>query len=174
MVFQYTSGIETSKKFKIMYKKFSSFLIILILLVISCKNQNNGNELLVPEEKNAVKEDLTIDTLNLDITKITDQLQGKWRENEYPHRTAEFMNSTVKFVEEGIQSKPAFEKFAVGQDCQFSNNNIKDLKAGTIILNLPESNRCEKLKVSNDTLILSGFSTNTNKDYNIVYLKTKR
>lgn len=76
-------------------------------------------------------------------------------------------------MEEGTDGKPKFEKFEVSEDCPFDNNNIRDLQSGDVILALPETNRCEILMVSNDTLILSGFSSNTNEDYNIIYLKLR-
>lgn len=156
--------------------KIKFFLAILTVFVISCKNQNKENELnnskqneIVTEEKQETK----IEISKIDKIKIIEQLQGKWKESEYPYRTAEFGSSTVKFVEEGTENKPIFEKFEISENCQFDNNNIKNLKTSDIILSLPETKRCEKLKVSNDTLTLSGFSTNTNEDYNIIYLKLK-
>lgn len=156
--------------------KIKSLLIILIALIASCKSQNKENnssnstqdEILVEEIQETKIEDTKIDKI-----KITEQLQGKWKEIEYPYRTAEFVRSTVKFVEEGTVNPPKFEKFEVSEDCQFDNNNIRDLKSGDVILTLPETTRCEKLMVSNDTLTLSGFSTNSNEDYHIIYLKLK-
>lgn len=109
----------------------------------------------------------------IDTIKMIEQLQGKWKEAEYPYRTVEFVRSTVKFVEEGVERKPIFEKFEISENCRFDNNNIKDLKTSDIILSLPESKRCEKLKVSNDTLTFSGFKAYTGEDYNIIYLKLK-
>jgi len=50
-------------------------------------------------------------------------------------------------------------------------NNIKEVDKNTIILSLTEEQRCEKLKIENETLILSGYSTNTEADYKIVYKK---
>lgn len=151
-------------------------LIILVVLIISCKNQNKGNELPNSEQNEIVteeKQETKMEKIEIDTIKIIEQLQGKWKEIEYPYRTAEFVSSTVKFVEEGTVNKPEFEKFELSEDCPFDNNNIRDIKSGDIILTLPETNRCEKLKVSSDTLILSGFSTNTNEDYNIIYLNLK-
>ncbi|MFZ6665374.1 hypothetical protein [Peijinzhouia sedimentorum] len=149
--------------------KIKSLLIILIVLIASCKSQNKENN-----SSNSTQDEILVEEIQetkIDKIKITEQLQGKWKEIEYPYRTAEFVRSTVKFVEEGTVNPPKFEKFEISEDCQFDNNNIRDLKSGDVILTLPETTRCEKLMVSNDTLTLSGFSTNSNDDYHIVYLK---
>lgn len=156
--------------------KVKSCLIILSVFLIACTNQNQEREVSNSEQSvilNEGKQQTNIEEAQIDKTNIIGQLQGKWKENEYPYRTVEFASSRVKFLEEGTQNKPKFEKFELSEDCQFDNNNIRDLKSNDIVLSLPETNRCEKLKVSNDTLTLSGFSTNTNVDYNITYLKLK-
>ncbi len=154
--------------------KIKSFFLILTVFIFSCKNENKTNDLqnsqnseIVKEEKKVTKEEVS----NPDNAKIIEQLQGKWKENEYPFRTAEFKNSTVKFIEEGIPNEPEFEKFEISQNCQFDNSNIQDLKLTDIILILPEKKFCQKLAVSKDTLILSGYSTNSSKEYKITYLK---
>lgn len=156
--------------------KTTSFLIILTVIIISCKNKNKENALPNSEQKEIPGKETQEnqpEKIKIDKNKIMEQLQGKWKELEYPFRTAEFVRSTVKFVEEGTANKPKFENFEVSEDCKFDNNNIRNLKSSDIILTLPETKRCEKLKVSNDTLTLSGFSTNNKEDYNIVYLKLK-
>ncbi|WP_192349925.1 hypothetical protein [Algoriphagus sp. Y33] len=147
--------------------KSNPILIILIVLILSCKNQNKENGSSSHQQYEIAEKD----NQGIEKDKIIEQLQGKWKEIEYPYRTAEFEESTVKFVEEGTQYNPKFEKFEVAENCQFDNNNIRDLKPNDVILTLPETARCEKLMVSNDTLTLSGFSTNTNEDYTIIYLK---
>jgi len=156
--------------------KINSFLIILTFFIVSCKHKNSENKLPNAEQNETLEEENQeneMEKIKMLRRKTIEQLQGKWKEIEYPYRTAEFVRSTVKFVEEGTANKPKFENFEVSEDCQFDNNNIRDLKSGDIILTLPETKRCEKLKVSKDTLILSGFSTNIKEDYNIVYLKLK-
>lgn len=106
--------------------KFKSFLIILVVLIASCNNQNKENEL-PNSENNAIFEkenqEPEIEKAKIDKPKIIDQLQGKWKEHEYPYRTAEFVRSTVKFVEEGTDSNPKFEKFEVSVDCPKTRNN---------------------------------------------------
>ncbi|WP_373550053.1 hypothetical protein [Haliscomenobacter sp.] len=156
--------------------KIKSFLIILMVFIVSCKNKNRENELPNSEQNELLRkenQENEIEKIKMAKSKTMEQLQGKWKEIEYPYRTAEFVSSTVKFVEEGTENKPKFENFEVSENCHFDNNNIRDLKSGDIILTLPETKRCEKLKVSNDTLTLSGFSTNNNGDYNIIYKKLK-
>ncbi len=156
--------------------KIKSCLIILSVLLISCNNQNQESEVSGSEDNEILskgKQEPIIEEMIIDTAKIIDQLQGKWKEIEYPYRTAEFASSTVKFLEEGTQSKAKFEIFELSDNCQFDNNNIRDLKSGDVILRLPENSRCEKLKVSNDTLTFSGFSTNSKEDYNIIYVKIK-
>lgn len=153
-----------------------SLIILLVVLMISCKNQPNQNESPNAEPSEIVRKD-TQETIavktTIDTNSIIEQLQGKWKEVAYPYRTAGFLNSTVKFVEEGTESKPKFEKFEVSEGCRYDNNNIRDLQSGDVILILPETRRCEKLNVSKDTLTLSGFSTNTNEEYNIIYSKSE-
>lgn len=152
--------------------KIKHLLIILIVLIISCKNQNKENELGNSEPNEIVqKKETNLDKTKIDTIKIIEKLQGEWKENEYPYRRAQFENSTVKFIQEGMAIKPEFEKFEVSLDCQFDNNNIKDIKSSDIILALPENKRCEKINVSKDTLTFSGFSANTNQEYTIIYLK---
>src|SRR5690606_20107174 len=154
--------------------KIKLSFIILAFLVISCQNQEKQNELPPSDQLENVKEnkkESEIEESKIDVSKIIDQLQGKWKEIEYPYRTAEFVQSTVKFVEEGIVNEPKFENFELSKTCSFNNNNMIDIKPNDIILTLLESNRCEKLRVSNDTLTLTGFSTNTNEDYFIIYKK---
>ncbi|WP_214653019.1 hypothetical protein [Mucilaginibacter segetis] len=102
------------------------------------------------------------------------KLQGKWKETEYPFRWVEFKDSTVKFTEEGVAKKPEFEKFKLSAKCPFDVNNIKELKPGDVFIVMDRNQTCQKIDVSDDTLTFSGFSTNTNKDYAIVYKKVSQ
>lgn len=158
----------------IMFVKSNLLLFIVFALLTSCKNQSTENESTLPEIKDTASmmtNETNLKPVIIDTAKIAEQLQGKWKEIEFPYRTADFKNSTVKFIEEGTVNPPKFEKFEVSAECPFDNNNIRNLSPSDIILTLEENQRCEKLEVSGDTLRLSGFSTNTNEDYNIVYLK---
>ena len=159
-----------------MKNKINYSFLIIILLVFSCKNQNKNNKLphsddkeIITEQKSVMKDTMT----NLRKDEIIEKLQGEWIESEYPYRKVEFLNSTVKFVEEGTPKEPEFEKFEFSKNCQFDNNNIKNLKASDIVLNLLESKRCEKLSIEKDTLILYGYSTNTKENYQISYQRKK-
>ncbi|GAA5042801.1 hypothetical protein GCM10011506_45670 [Marivirga lumbricoides] len=160
-----------------MNNKTNYFFLLITFFIFSCKNQNKENDLsnsneneIIEEQKNETKEEAP--TLNK--VEIIEQLQGEWKESAYPYRTAEFVNSTVKFIEEGIPNAPEFEPFELSKNCQFDNSNIKDLEANDIILILPENKRCEKLSISEDTLILYGYSTNTKDNYEILYLREKK
>jgi hypothetical protein len=158
-----------------MNKPIAHLSIILMVLMLSCTNRNKETKTQTNVQDTIVQSD----DLNLVIEKsidnnlIIEQLQGKWKEIEYPFRSAEFVNSTVKFIEEGTAGNPDFEAYEISEKCSFENNNIRDLISGDIILNLPENSRCEKLKVENDTLTLSGFSSNTNENYSIRYQRMK-
>ncbi|MBK7427300.1 MAG: hypothetical protein IPI60_09890 [Saprospiraceae bacterium] len=131
-----------------------SLLMILLSLTISCTNQNrekpsSNNEADGIEQNETPNPDPYESSINKNLT--IGQLQGKWKEIEYPYRSAEFVNSTVKFIEEGTSGDPAFEVFEISENCLYDNNNIRDLSTGDIILTVPETTRCEKLKVENDT-----------------------
>jgi len=157
-------------------KKINIFLIVLAVLVISCKNKTAELNVESPEKNDVSSETIEETEINIseiNTNKIIEQLQGKWKENEYPYRAIEFKESTAKYTEEGISEQLKFKKFEILDKCLFNANNIKNLNSGDIILSLPEAERCEKLEITHDTLILSGFSTNTKKDYHIVYLKEK-
>ena len=149
----------------------TTLLIVFIAMIISCKNttQEQRSEFLEKDELITETQEPEVGLSESERIKIIENLQGKWKETEYPYRTAEFKNATVKFIEEGIVEEPKFQTFEIVSQCPFSVNNIKNVKPGEAILALPETQRCEKLKISNDSLILSGFSTNSNENYSIIY-----
>ena len=156
-----------------MHLQTKGFLTILSILVLSCTHQNKENNATQQQTRTKEKLETSMAIPETERMKIMDHLQGKWKEAAYPYRTAEFLHSTVQFIEEGTENKPVFEKFEISENCPFDNNNIKDIKTGEIMLSLPETKRCEKLKIAGDTLILHGFSANTGEDYNILYLRLK-
>lgn len=151
--------------------KTTPILIVFIVMMISCKNKTQEQQSEGFENNEVITEtqEPEVGFSETERVKIIENLQGKWKETEYPYRTAEFKNATVKFIEEGIVEEPKFQTFEIVAQCPFSVNNIKNIKPGEAILALPETQRCEKLKISNDSLILSGFSTNSNEDYTIIY-----
>lgn len=155
--------------------QFAHLTFTLLVLMLSCTNgkeetgnQNNEQDTIVHQ----VNPNLEIEK-SIEKNLVIEQLQGQWKEIEYPFRTAEFVNTNVKFIEEGTEGNPAFEAYEIAENCTFENNNIKDLVSGDIILSLPDTRRCEKLRIASDTLSLSGFSTHTNENYNIIYLRVK-
>ena len=146
-------------------------LIIFTVLIISCKESNSesntGNS-----ENTEIKNEGTEPVISeIASQNIIENLQGEWKEPEYPFRMAEFKNATVKFTEEGVAEKPGFQEFKILSRCPFDTNNIKTTKAGDIFIVIAEDKRCEKLKISNDTLTLMGFNISTNSEYQIYYKK---
>lgn len=149
-------------------------IIIISLSMLSCEKAATATTV-DQSEKNVGSTTADRSTENTDLesekSTLEKSLQGKWKENVYPFRTVEFLNSTVKFVEEGTENDPIFERYELGTHCPFENTNIKnnDLK---MLLILPEKSLCENVAVSKDTLIVSGYSTNTKSDYKILYLRS--
>ncbi|MDR6300031.1 hypothetical protein [Mesonia maritima] len=142
-------------------------LICLTISMISCKNKNSKSE---KENEKGVNSEFKS---SVDEEKITEQLQGNWKETEYPFRKVEFKKSMVKFTEEGMVEEPSFEKFQISTECPFDVRNIKNTEADDIFIVLEKNNRCEKLKISNDSLIISGYNVATKNNYRIFYKKEK-
>lgn len=152
--------------------KIKLSLTFFALMILSCNSNSRDSETsTVEKEEIEEKEKQETEESILEKDNLISQLQGKWKEIDYPFRTVEFENSTVKLIEEGIADDPKFERFELSQKCLYENNNIREINPNDIILTFVESKRCEKLKVSNDTLTLNGFSTNTNIYYYIIFLK---
>lgn len=146
------------------------FLLLVSGMVIACKNKNpEANP--EPERKNIEKSKIETNFQAIDKTEFINDLQGIWKETAYPFRKAEFKDSEVKFTEEGITEKPQFKTFEISQECSFENNNIRDVSLYELIIRIPEDERCEKIKISNDSLILSGYNVASENDYHIVYMK---
>lgn len=159
-----------------MLMKFKGYALgfLLTIFFISCDNgkkeaNTKNSELNIKKTSQVTKNEIT----TIDSDSIIKNLQGEWRESEYPFRMAHFKNTTVKFTEEGVVEEPTFREFKISQDCPFEVNNIKNARSNDIFLILMEARTCEILKVSNGTLTLSGFSVNTNHDYKIVYSKVE-
>ncbi len=157
-----------------MYTKFKVYVLgfLLILIFNSCNNESEGTDVKDPGLKS---KDTTAEMKNEVTTKehdlIIKKLQGNWKETEYPFRTAQFKNTTVKFTEEGVAAEPAFREFRISQDCPFKVNNIKNARTNDLFLVMAEAGTCEILMVSNDTLTLSGFNESSNSEYKIIYSK---
>jgi len=147
---------------------------LLLVCVFACKDATKkSDEHQSPKNESAIEQ--TDDEANfsslLNKDEVVKNIQGKWKESEYPYRMMEISGQEVKFTEEGVVEPPTFKAFEISNKCPFQVNNIKEVDKNTIILSLTEEQRCEKLKIENETLILSGYSTNTEADYKIVYKK---
>lgn len=153
------------------YKIFAlGFLLTNLLL--SCKNVKEESGTYNPEiNTTETSQDLENEISTGDREVIIKKLQGDWKEPEYPFRVAQFNDTLVKFIEEGVVEEPEFQEYKISTACPFEVNNIKNVAPDDIILVLVEAGTCEKLQVSNNTLILSGFSVNTGSEYRIVYKK---
>ena len=152
--------------------KFCALSFLLTMILFSCKNG----------KKDVILQDIEINEADasrkinneisaIDRESIIENLQGKWKEIEYPFREAHFENTTVKFIEEGVAGEPAFREFTISKDCPFDVNNIKNAGDDDIFLIIPGTSTCEIINVSKDTLTLSGFNVSSNIDYHIIYKK---
>jgi len=88
-----------------------AFILLMLTLLLSCKEKENNES--ISNQNNSQTKEIQIenDSPSIDTTEIIKKLQGMWKEAEYPYRRAQFRNSTVKFVEEGVPENPAFKKF---------------------------------------------------------------
>lgn len=146
--------------------------MLFTVLLMSCSNTEKETDAKVIElDSNKTSQKRNNVTTTFDSASIVNKLQGKWKESEYPFRVAHFKNTTVKFNEEGIEKEPAFREFKISKDCPFDVNNIKNAQSEDIFLVMAEAKSCEILKVSNNTLTLSGFNASNGNDYKIVYSK---
>jgi PBP1b-binding outer membrane lipoprotein LpoB len=152
--------------------KVYSFGLLLTIFLISCSDTKKEPEAKIPEfdNKEASQQKKSVTTL-IDSTGMINKLQGKWKESEYPFRAAHFINTTVKFNEEGAEREPTFREFKISKNCPFEVNNIKNAQSEDVFLVIIEAKSCEILKVSNTTLTLSGFNISNGQDYKLVYSK---
>lgn len=152
--------------------KIYALSLLLTMMLFSCKN-NEGD---VTLEDIEINEADTTREMNSEISaiereNIIENLQGKWKETEYPFREAHFVNTTVKFIEEGVAEEPAFREYTISKDCPFEVNNIKNAGDDDIFIIIPGTSTCEIINVSGDTLTLTGFNVSSNSDYHIIYKK---
>lgn len=155
-------------------KSVTAPMLILSLVLFSCQKSGTKEPVIHPDSQAVHTTEVSATENNTSDNEqriLSTSLAGKWKETTYPYRTAEFTGSTVKFVEEGTEHDPQFEKYELGNHCKFENNNIKETRS--VLLILPEARRCEQIAVSGDTLTLSGYSTNTKDDYKITYVRIK-
>ena len=156
--------------------KINICLILITLLVLSCKNKTEEPNLKISEENEVsttnpeTSQKAKINSSAVNSTEMIERLQGEWREPEYPFRRAEFENSTVKFTEEGLVEEPKFEEFEISEQCHF-DSEAEDIKSTDPFIVMLDDKTCQRIKISNDTLTFSGFSSNTNSTYHITYKK---
>ena len=156
--------------------KIKSFAVSLLLTVmlVSCTNGKQEAAVDDKEPGNAeIPGQINNDINTINSNNIIQNLQGKWKELEYPFRQAHFVNNTVKFIEEGIADEPAFVEYTISKNCPLQVNNLKNAGEDDIFLVMAEAGTCEILKVSNDTLTLSGFNVSSKSDYQIIYKKVE-
>lgn len=152
--------------------KFFAVCLLLTVMLVSCTNGKQEAAVDDKEPGNAeIPGQINNDLNTINTNNIIQNLQGKWKETEYPFREAHFDNTTVKFIEEGIADEPAYVEFTISKECPFKVNNKKNAGDDDIFLLMAEARTCEILKVSNDTLTLSGFNVSSNRDYQIMYKK---
>ena len=149
--------------------KLPNFIIVALLAVtlFSCKDKEN--ELTDTETETPAAETTVPETVSIDTGTLIENLQGKWKEAEYPYRTAEFKGAEVKFVEEGVVDPPKFEAYQVATTCPGMEENANNSTPDAVYFYLPQNKLCQKISVDDETLTLSG----TTQDYKIVYQKEK-
>lgn len=154
--------------------KFCALSFLLTMIFFSCKNGEKDVILQDIETNEAdASRKMNNEISAIDRETIIENLQGKWKETEYPFREAHFENTTVKFIEEGVAEEPAFLKYTISKECPFEVNNIKNASGDDLFLVMADASTCEILNVSGDTLTLSGFNVSSESDYNIIYKKVE-
>ncbi len=154
--------------------KIFSLGFLLTSLLFSCKDAREESDTENPELKaTETAQEFENEISPLDREALIKDLQGNWREPKYPFRLATFKDTLVKFIEEGLVEEPEFRRYKISRQCPFEVNNIKNPGPDDMMLVMVEAGSCEKLQIFNDTLTLSGFSTNTGEDYRIVYKKVE-
>lgn len=152
------------------FKFFFSSLILTILL-ISCRNSTEQPATQKFEKNNTtITQDHPIQT---DTTGIHKTLQGIWKESEYPYRQLHFENNLVKFTEEGVIEEPMFREFKILRECPFDVNNIKTTRPEDIFLVVIDEGTCERLRIANNFLSLSGFNISTQTEYSMAFEKVE-
>ncbi|QQX77161.1 MULTISPECIES: hypothetical protein [Aequorivita] len=142
-----------------------AILLLLTAIIVSCKNKKEESK----ETETPITETTTPETVMRDTVAIIENLQGKWKEAEYPYRTAEFKGAEVKFVEEGVVEPPKFEAYQIATTCPARQESANKIAPELVYFYLPENKLCQKISVADGKLTLSG----TTQDYRIVYERVK-
>lgn|SRR5690606_27808029 len=114
-----------------------------------------------------------IEIPDLDTAELIQHLQGVWRDPEYPFNRVEFQTSTLKMVEEGVAEPARFQPFTLGHRCPHDVTNMDNAQPNDTILIWEESNRCEKLTIQADTLVLSGYNPHSETMYSMDYVRVQ-
>ncbi|HLT93819.1 MAG TPA: hypothetical protein VKZ56_04620 [Membranihabitans sp.] len=114
-----------------------------------------------------------IEIPDLDTVELIQHLQGIWRDPEYPFNRVEFQASTLKMVEEGVAEPARFQPFALGHRCPHHVTNMDKAQPNDTILIWEESDRCEKLTIRADTLVLSGYNPHSETIYSMDYVRVQ-
>lgn len=145
---------------------------LFILLLFSCRNTGEESYSDNSEKiSTGTPQDFQNEISSTEREAMINELQGTWKEPEYPFGEAQFRDTLVKFIEEGVVEAPRFRQYRLSRECPFEVNNIKNTVPDDVILVVAGAETCEKLAISNDTLTLSGFSAHTGEDYSRIYLK---
>ncbi|HSN59315.1 MAG TPA: hypothetical protein VLR49_00155 [Ferruginibacter sp.] len=151
---------------------FCPSALLLSMMLLSCNNnKEDSNTENIDTKKTEPASLINNDISAIERDSIFKILQGKWKESEYPFRQVQFTNTSVKFIEEGVQAEPTFKEYNISRNCPYKVNNIKNAGTNEMFLVMVEAGTCEILKTSNNTLTLSGFNVSTNSGYNIIYKK---
>lgn len=151
--------------------KFRYVLLLIFISIISCKGKDSENVDTNIDSTNTETTTKNKSESNINITEIIENLQGEWKEKDYPFRSVIFEGYKIKFIEEGVSEDLVFKKYKITNECIYKTNNIKNISPQDLILIIPEDERCEKINISKDTLIFSGFNVSSGSDYKIVYIK---
>lgn len=148
--------------------------IYTILALGSCINDASDQSSETKDENSTGDESIEvvgIDIPDLDTVKLIQLLQGVWRDTEYPYNRAEFQQSTLKMVEEGVAEPARFQSFTLGHRCPHDVPNMEKIQLNDTILIWEESDRCEKLTIRSDTLTLSGYNAHSETMYSMDYVR---
>lgn len=152
------------------------FQTLFTVLIFSCTNQSSDSttdESKTNPAENGALEVTGIEIPDIDTLALIQNLQGVWREPEYPFNRVEFKNTTVRMVEEGVAEPSVFRPFSLSHLCPYDVNNMEKSQLTDTILVIEDADRCEKLSFSRDSLILSGYNPHSQSIYRIDYVRVQ-
>src|SRR5690606_10401939 len=152
------------------------FQTLFTVLIFSCTNQSSDSttdESKTNPAENGALEVTGIEIPDIDTLALIQNLQGVWREPEYPFNRVEFKNTTVRMVEEGVAEHSVFRPFSLSHLCPYDVANMDKSQLTDTILVIEDTDRCEKLSFSRDSLILSGYNPHSQSIYQIDYVRVQ-